>query len=166
VGPYRVVELINDVAVRLELPPQARIHDVFHVGALKKFIGTPPAAPPDLLPIHHGAVAPELVRVERARLARGVRQVLVHWRGEPAESATWEDLDTFRDMYPAFQLEDELDLEGGRDVMWGQTYTRHRRARDVRRAAERAAARNGDAIDAASEAAIDVRMQGRNATSG
>jgi hypothetical protein len=51
-------------------------------------------------------------------------------------------------------------------VMWGQTYTRHRRARDVRRAAERAAARNGDAIDAASEAAIDVRMQGRNATRG
>jgi hypothetical protein len=166
VGPYRVVELINDVAVRLELPPQARIHDVFHVGALKKFIGTPPAAPPDLPPIHHGAVAPELVRVERARLARGVRQVLVHWRGEPAESATWEDLDTFRDMYPAFQLEDELDLEGGRDVMWGQTYTRHRRARDVRRAAERAAARNGDAIDAASEAAIDVHMQGTDATSG
>jgi len=39
-GPYRVVELINDVAVRLELPPQARIHDVFHVGTLKKFVGT------------------------------------------------------------------------------------------------------------------------------
>jgi len=41
-------------------------------------------------------------------------------------------------MYPAFQLEDELDLEGGRDVMWGRTYTRRRRARDVRRAEERA----------------------------
>ena len=26
--------------------------------------------------------------------------------------------------------------EGGRDVMWGQTYTRRRRARDVRRAEE------------------------------
>jgi hypothetical protein len=39
-------------------------------------------------------------------------------------SATWEDLDTFRDMYPDFQLEDELDIEGGRDVMWGCTYSR------------------------------------------
>ena len=49
----------------------------------------------------------------QARLARGVRQVLVYWRGEPASSATWEDLDEFRATYPEFQLEDELDLEGG-----------------------------------------------------
>ena len=78
---------------------------------------------------------PEPLRVERARLARGVRQVLVQWRGEPAESASWEDLDDFRSKYPTFQLEDELVLEGRRDVMYGRTYAR--RARDVRRAAER-----------------------------
>ncbi|WVZ71004.1 hypothetical protein U9M48_019631 [Paspalum notatum var. saurae] len=73
VDPYRVAELINDVAVRLELPPGARLHDVFHVGVLKKFIGTPPAAPPALPTIHHGAVVPEPLRVTHARLARGVR---------------------------------------------------------------------------------------------
>jgi len=137
-GPYRVVQLINDAAVRLELPPQARIHDVFHVGTLKKFIGTPPSAPPPLPDIYHGAIVPEPARVEQARLARGVRQVLVHWRGEPATSATWEDLEEFRAKYLDFQLEDELDLEGGRDVMWGQSYSRQRRTRDVRRAAVRA----------------------------
>ena len=138
-GPYRVVEIINDVAVRLALPAQARIHDVFHVSTLKKFVGTPPTAPPPLPDIHHGAVIPVPARVEQVRLARGVRQVLVHWQGEPSSSATWEDLDDFREKYPAFQLEDELDLEGGRDVMWGRTYTRQRRARDIRRTAERAA---------------------------
>jgi len=47
----------------------------------------------------------------------------------------WEDVDAFTAKYPNFQLEDELLLDGGRDVMWGRTYAR--RARDVRRAAER-----------------------------
>jgi hypothetical protein len=116
----------------------ARIHDVFHVGLLKKFQGTPPADPPALSPLHHGAVAPEPARVVRYRLARGVRQVLVQWKGESAASATWEDVESFCAKYPAFQLEDELVLEGGRDVMVGRTYSRHRRARDVRRDAERA----------------------------
>jgi len=114
---------------------------IFQQGALKKFAGAPPAAPLVLPHIHHGMVAPEPAWVECTRLAHGVRQLLVHWRGEPPESATWEDVDAFREQFPDFQLEDELDLEEGRDVMCGIPYTRRRRARDVRRAAERAAAR-------------------------
>lgn len=160
IGPYLVTELINDVAVRLALPPQARIHDVFHISVLKKFVGVPPAALPELPPIHHGVVTPEPARVERAHLARGVRQLLVHWRGEPAESATWEDLDAFREQYPQFQLEDELIREEGRDVMWGTAYTRRRRARDVRRAAERAAAR------VAAQSAITATVDGKDGLSG
>jgi len=70
-------KFVGEVAVRLELPQGARLHDVFHVGMLKKFVGTPPASPPALPVIHHGAVVPEPLRVERARLARGIRQVLV-----------------------------------------------------------------------------------------
>lgn len=137
-GPYRVTELINEVAVRLALPPRARFHDVFHVGMLKKFQGTPPDDPPPLPPLHHGAVAPVPERAVRFRLARGVHQVLVQWKGASAASATWEDVAPFRAQYPEFQLGDELVLEEGRDVMVGRKYARRRRARDVRRDAERA----------------------------
>ena len=106
-GPYQVTEVINAVAVRVALSARARLHDVFHVGLLKKWQGVPPATPPPLPVIHNGATVPEPERVERSRLARGVRQVLVRWKGEPLSSSTWEDWDTFRERFPAFQLEDE-----------------------------------------------------------
>jgi hypothetical protein len=121
--------------VCLQLPSGARLHDVFHVGMLKKFVGTPPATTPPMPHKVHGAVVPEPASVTQARLARDIRQVLVQWKDEPDTSATWEDLDDFRVRYPDFQLEDELDFDGGGDVMYGRTY---KRACDTRRAAERA----------------------------
>ncbi|WVZ84380.1 hypothetical protein U9M48_031418 [Paspalum notatum var. saurae] len=123
-GPYRVTAVINKAAYRLALPPNARIHDVFHVGLLKPFKGTPPAAPPALPPMHHGVAQPAPARAVKVRLAHGVHQVLVHWADQPASAAMWEDLHTFQERYPHFQLEDKLLVEKGRDVMWGKSYGR------------------------------------------
>jgi hypothetical protein len=99
-GPYRVVELINEVAVRIELPPHARIHNVFHVGLLKKYQGPPPTEPPPLPLLHHGAISPEPERVVRYRLARSVHQVLIQWKGTSAASASWEDVAPIRTKFP------------------------------------------------------------------
>jgi hypothetical protein len=57
-GPYQIVEEINSVAFRLAQPPGTRLHNMFHVGLLKKFVGTPPSAAPQLPPVHNGAVIP------------------------------------------------------------------------------------------------------------
>jgi hypothetical protein len=146
VGPYLVEEVSNDVAVQLQLPAGARLHDVFHVGVLKKFVGTPPSPPPVLPPIHHGVVVSAPDKITAARMARGVCQVLVQWKDEPAASASWEEFYDFRACFPTFQLEDELVFDGGRDVMCGCTYFRRRRARDVHRAAERAAAQRAASV--------------------
>jgi hypothetical protein len=72
--------------------------------------------------------------------------VLIQWKGMSLASSSWEEIYLFRARYPQFQLEDELPLEEGRDVMYGQTYTWRHRVRDVRRAAEHAARLNQQVI--------------------
>ena len=53
-----------------------------------------------------------------------VWHVLIQWQGMDEANVTGEVVDTFRQDHPAFQLEDELFPEGGRDVMVGQVYAR------------------------------------------
>lgn len=127
-GPrYYGLEIINKVAYRLALPVGARLHDVFHVGLLKPFVGSPPTTPPTLPSTQHGAVLPALAQVLKSRVSRGVRQLLIRWDGLSASATSWEDLDDFRTQYTVFQLEDELFVEEGRDVMWGIPYRRRNR---------------------------------------
>jgi hypothetical protein len=87
-GSYHITDRINEVVVRLALSPRAKLHDVVHVGLLKKFIGPPPDVPPPLSTINIGVVALEPERVVRYRLARGLRQVLIHWKRQSVAPAT------------------------------------------------------------------------------
>ena len=42
IGPYEIVERIGPLAYRLALPPElSRIHDVFHVSMLRKYVYDP-----------------------------------------------------------------------------------------------------------------------------
>ena len=123
-GPFVVLEHVETLAYRLQLPAGARIHDVFYVGLLKPYHGMPPATPPGLPPTSDGRLLPSPAKVLRAQLRRGIWYLLVHWEGLPEEEATWEKRDEFSLHYPDYQLEDELFVQAGRDVMTGVTYKR------------------------------------------
>jgi hypothetical protein len=94
---------------------------------LKKFEGTPPEAVIPLPVIQHGRVLPEPDKVIKARLNRGVWEVLVSWQGQAPTDTTWEKVDDFKQEYPEVQLEDDLFLgEEGNviDSFVGKVYSR------------------------------------------
>lgn len=104
VGTFEILEKIGPVAYRLTLPPVLRrMHDVFHVSVLRKYVPNPS----HILDWHHlqvtdeGALKAEPVCIldHRTRQLRRrlVDQVKVQWS---PSSAIWEDAYTMRLEFP------------------------------------------------------------------
>ncbi|KAJ4778469.1 polyprotein [Rhynchospora pubera] len=126
-GPYKIVDRVGEVAYRLELPANARIHDVFHVSFLKPFSGIPPATLLPLPPMQNGHVIREPSAITSIRQQGNHIEVLVEWKNHDKSDASWEEFSWFKDQFPTFQLEDELLSQVGGSVTnshWGQVYTR------------------------------------------
>ena len=90
VGPYRIIKVINDVAMKLQLPSSLRIHPVFHVSLLK------PLVPGTVLPPKPAAVSPvadqeyEVAAILDSKRTRHRLYYLIHWKGYGPEDRTWE----------------------------------------------------------------------------
>jgi hypothetical protein len=54
--------------------------------------------------------------VIKSRMARGRLELLVCWTRQAAAEATWVPAEEFRTLYPSYQLEDELLLQGGGEM--------------------------------------------------
>ena len=107
IGPYEILERVGPVAYRLALPPELdRIHDVFHVSCLRKYVPDEshiltyvPAELEEDLTFEEKPVE-ILDRKEKVLRNKVVNLVKVLWKNQKVEEATWEREDDMRSRYP------------------------------------------------------------------
>jgi hypothetical protein len=93
-----VLDCIGDVSYKLQLPPQARIHNVFHVSF------DPPSVLPALPPIVRGRIVPLPDKIVRTRPTTSSWELLVRWQRRDAAETSWVTLEQFKEDFPDFQL--------------------------------------------------------------
>lgn len=107
IGPYEIVERIGPVAYRLALPPElSRIHDVFHISMLRKYISDPShILEPQPIQLMEDLTYEEqpveiLDRRNQVLRTKIIPLVKVLWRNHAVEEATWEPEEQMRIRYP------------------------------------------------------------------
>jgi RNase H-like domain found in reverse transcriptase/Integrase zinc binding domain/Chromo (CHRromatin Organisation MOdifier) domain len=97
-GPFKVIQIVSPIAVRLELPPQWNIHPVFHNSLLTPYTETPSHGPNFTRPPPDLINGEEEYEVEQIRSHRTwgrskTLQYLIKWKGYPESDNTWENAD-------------------------------------------------------------------------
>ena len=112
--PFEVLSKIVPVTYQLALPPTIKVHDVFHVSLLKKYVHDAT----HIIDWNMIQVEPEgefqskpfhiLDRKERMLWNQATVQIKVQWKHFISEEATWEMEDKMREAYPSmFQNEQD-----------------------------------------------------------
>ncbi len=97
-GPFKIIQEISPVAYRLELPPNWRIHNVFHTSLLTPYYETTAHGPnftqppPDLINREEEYEVERIVAHRQFRRSKRL-QYLIKWKGYPESDNTWEPAD-------------------------------------------------------------------------
>ena len=107
IGPYEILSKVGTIAYRLKLPSElSRIHDIFHVSMLRKYIPDPshvlreqPVQLKESLAYEETHV--QIVdRKEQVLRSKVIHLVKVLWKNDERETATWEPEARMRCQYP------------------------------------------------------------------
>ena len=107
IGPYEILERVNDVAYRLALPTDLnKVHNVFHVSMLRKYISDPShVIRHEPLQLRNDLTYEEkpievLDQREKQLRNKVISMVKVLWANHSTSEATWEVEDQMRLKYP------------------------------------------------------------------
>ncbi|XP_075475665.1 uncharacterized protein LOC142509043 [Primulina tabacum] len=107
IGPFEILDRIGKRAYRLALPPDLdRVHNVFHVSMLRKYISNPSHVlrheALDLMPNLTYQEVPIQILDRKVKVLRnkaiGIIKIL--WRNQLVEEATWEPEEEMKLQYP------------------------------------------------------------------
>lgn len=103
-GPFKVLKIINQVSVRLDLPPHWKIHNVFHASLIKPYIGDIPHDPicedPPEVEDNEILLVPEQIifhDFKKGRRGNITRKYLLKFKGFPSTDARWMERSMFQE---------------------------------------------------------------------
>jgi ribosomal protein L21E len=118
-GPYGILKRVGEVAYKLQLPADTKIHLVVHVSLLKQALPGNEVVQHDLpsqVSVMEGVSTPLQV-IDTKTIDSGkklVRLVQVQWSGLPSSWATWENEHRLRHEFPNAPAWGQAGLQGGR----------------------------------------------------
>ena len=90
IGTFEIRSKIGEVAYRLVLPPElSRIHPVFHVSMLRKYISD-----------SSHVLQPQAVELSEDLMYKEIPMAKVLWSNHTVEDCTWETEALMREAYP------------------------------------------------------------------
>jgi hypothetical protein len=100
IGPYAITKKLSSHAYRILLPRESRIHPVFHISKLTRWIPDEfnrPKPPRVVLNVRGGDWIPE--KVLQSRTNKGRLEYQTKWRDQPESRTTWELGSTFKESH-------------------------------------------------------------------
>jgi hypothetical protein len=110
IGPFPILEKCGTVAYKLDLPPLAGVHDIFHMSQLKKCLKAPmDVMLPEVTPLEVDLSYPEhpikvLDQKDHVTRRKTIKFFKIQWSNHTEEEATWESEDFLRSRHLDFVL--------------------------------------------------------------
>jgi hypothetical protein len=116
VGPFRILSVVNPVAVKLDLPTTLHVHNTFHVSLLRHYnensLGCKAPPLPSVIDGELEYEVDEIISHELRSQGRSKRLwYLVRWKGYSPEDDTWEpetNLTNCSDILTAYKTKNKL----------------------------------------------------------